>query len=271
MTAGKNEGVYGLAWAPDRRIVYTSTEKESRDLWVMNQDGSGKRPLTQSGTADRQPVVSADGRQVVFVSDRDGATKIWKVDLDGGNLKRLTDGPDDIFPTVSRDNRWVIYSARTNDLRSLWRVPLGGGKPERLTGYLANSPAVSPDGEHIACLYRDSSEDSKLELAILPIEGGRPVAWFSLPSGIAAPPDLATPEFRWSPDSRSILYVNTENSVSNIWRQPVNGGPPKQLTNFTSDRIFWFDVSSVNGGLVSARGQYLHDGVLITDLNRKKK
>jgi serine/threonine protein kinase/Tol biopolymer transport system component len=270
LTAGKNEGVYGLAWAPDGRVVYTSTERGSRDLWVMNRDGSGKRPLTQSGAADRQPVVSADGRQVIFVSDRDGASRIWRVDLDGGDLKRLTDGPDDVSPTVSRDNRWVIYAARANDMRSLWRVHLGGGKPEQLTVYLANQPAVSPNGKLIACLYRDSSEDSKLELAVLPVEGGRPIKWFSLPDGITAPPDLAFPQFRWSPDSRSILYVNTEKSVSNLWRQQITGGLPKQLTSFTSDRIFWFDVSPSSGEFVYASGQYLHDGVLITDLNRKK-
>jgi eukaryotic-like serine/threonine-protein kinase len=270
LTSGKNEGVYGLAWAPDGRIVYTSTAKGSRDLWVMNRDGAGKRPLTQSGAADRQPVVSADGRQVIFVSDRDGSSKIWRVDLDGGNLMRLTDGPDDISPTVSRDNRWVIYAARPDDMRSLWRVPLGGGKPERLTLYLANQPAVSPNGKFIACLYRESSEDSKIELAVLPIEGGKVRYYFDLPSGITAPPDLTLPGFRWSPDSLSILYVNTEKSVSNLWRQPVDGSPPKQLTNFTSDRIFWFDVSPASGELVYTSGQYLNDGVLITDLNRKK-
>jgi serine/threonine protein kinase/Tol biopolymer transport system component len=270
LTSGKNEGVYGLAWAPDGHIVYTSTAKGSRDLWVMNRDGGSKRPLTQSGVADRQPVVSVDGRQVIFVSDRDGSSKIWRVDLDGGNLMRLTDGPDDISPTVSRDNRWVIYAARANDMRSLWRVPIGGGKPVRLTLYLANQPAVSPNGKLIACLYRESSEDSKLELAILPIDGGKDRDHFYLPRGITAPPDLAFPGFRWSLDSRSILYVNTEKSVSNLWRQPVAGGQPKPITNFTSDRIFCFDVSPASGELVYTSGQYLNDGVLITDLTRKK-
>jgi eukaryotic-like serine/threonine-protein kinase len=271
LMTGKSEGVYGLAWTLDGRIVYTSTEKGSRDLWVMNRDGSGRRPLTQSGAAARQPTVSADGRQVVFVSNRDGGSKIWRVDLDGGNLTRLTNGPDDAFPTVSRDNRWVIYVARTDGLRRLWRVRLGGGRPEPLTNYLANWPAVSPDGKQIACLYRDSSEDSKLELAILPLDGGRPVAWFKLPNGIAAPPDFASPGLRWSRDGSAVLYVNTEKGVSNLWQQPVAGGLPQQLTNFTSDRIFWFDVSPADGALVYARGPYLHDGVLITDLSRKQR
>ena len=39
----------------------------------------------------------------------------------------------------------------------------------------------------------------------------------------------------WAPDESGLDYVVTRNGVSNIWRQPLTGGPPVQITHF-SDR-----------------------------------
>jgi serine/threonine protein kinase len=260
-----DEGFYGVAWTPDDKLVYTSTASGNRDLWVMNRDGTGARQLTNDGRADRHPVVTPDGRQVLFVSDRGGSSQIWRINLDGSGLSPLSTGPDDSFPAITPDGHWVLYSARGNERRSLWRVPVGGGTPEQLINYLTNWPAISPDGRFLACLYRERPGTAKVQLAIIPAGGGEPLRLFDLPPGIAQPPDLISPGFRWSRDSRSVLYVNTAGGASNIWAQPVMGGTPKVLTTFTSERIFWFDVSPASGQLVYVRGQFAHDIVLLTD------
>jgi len=39
---------------------------------------------------------------------------------------------------------------------------------------------------------------------------------------------------RWSPDGLAIDYVDTKDGHSNIWRQPLHAGEPRQLTHFTS-------------------------------------
>ena len=52
------------------------------------------------------------------------------------------------------------------------------------------------------------------------------------------------------------------NGVGNIWEQPVAGGPPKAVTHFTSDKIFWFDWSR-DGRLALSRGTDTTDAVLI--------
>jgi Tol biopolymer transport system component len=54
--------------------------------------------------------------------------------------------------------------------------------------------------------------------------------------------------------------------VSNIWSQPLNGGKPVQLTNFTTGRIFNFDWSRDGKWLALARGSMTNDVVLISDL-----
>jgi len=50
--------------------------------------------------------------------------------------------------------------------------------------------------------------------------------------------------------------------VSNIWEQPVAGGPSKAITHFTSEKIFWFDWSP-DGRLAFSRGMQMTDAVLI--------
>jgi len=48
-------------------------------------------------------------------------------------------------------------------------------------------------------------------------------------------------------------------------RQPFDGGAPKQLTNFTSDRIFWFDFSRDGKQVALSRGTQTSDVILIRD------
>ena len=64
-------------------------------------------------------------------------------------------------------------------------------------------------------------------------------------------------------DGRALTYVETRDGVSNIWGQPIEGGPPKQLTDFKSDLIFSFDWSR-DGTLACARGTQNADVVLIS-------
>jgi serine/threonine protein kinase len=66
-------------------------------------------------------------------------------------------------------------------------------------------------------------------------------------------------------DGRAIIYFVTRNGVSNLWAQPVDGAAPKQLTNFPSDRIFWFDFSRDGKQLALSRGTMTSDVVLISN------
>jgi hypothetical protein len=60
-----------------------------------------------------------------------------------------------------------------------------------------------------------------------------------------------------------LTYADTRNGISNIWSQPIEGGPPKHLTNFKSDLIFRFALSPDGRRLVLARGIQTRDVVLI--------
>ena len=256
--SGKFDGFYGVSWAPDGRVVYASVAGGSWDIWVMNADGSGQRQLTVGARSNYGPSVSADGRHIVFVSNRaGGAFNIWRMDADGSNPVRLTSGRGENFPHVTPDGRWVVYATiGGGQAPAVWKIPLEGGDPVRLTTRPASWPFVSPDGRSFVCTYGEELfSDSKL--AVIPIEGGEPTRVY----------DVA-PTFRantvWLPDNRGIAFLDTRTGTTNVWMQPLAGGKPVQLTDFNADNVAAFDWSRDNR-LVAARSVETTGVVLIKD------
>ena len=70
----------------------------------------------------------------------------------------------------------------------------------------------------------------------------------------------------WSQDGKAILFSVVSNNVSNIWSQPLDGGPPKQVTNFKDSLITGFAWSNDGKQLACMRGVLLRDAVLISDM-----
>ena len=67
-----------------------------------------------------------------LVRSRAGKANIWRMDIDGGNPKQLTNDGG-FFPDVSPDGRWVIYTVLVPGEARLWKVSIDGGEPVRLT------------------------------------------------------------------------------------------------------------------------------------------
>jgi Tol biopolymer transport system component len=70
----------------------------------------------------------------------------------------------------------------------------------------------------------------------------------------------------WSPDGKAFFYVETRNGVSNVMRQPVTGGPPSPITNFSAEQIFGHAVSPDQKHLAIVRGHVSSDVVLVFDV-----
>src|SRR5215813_13733628 len=250
----KVDGIGGLAFAPDGRIVYFSNAGGNPDLWSMSPDGSAQRHLISNA---RLPAVSRDGHYVAFISSRTGANYVWRMDPDGGNLKQLSSEIVDDIPDFSSDSRWVLIALYNS--YAIIKVSVDGTESVQLTeGQIVYASQVSPDGKLMACSYRESL-GARYQLAIFSFEGGKPLKAFDLPRTAVIRP------YRWAPDGRAIHYIVNNGGVSNIWSQPVDGGPPKQLTNFKSDLIFWFDWSRDGKQLALSRGTLNSDVVLISE------
>ena len=98
-------------------------------------------------------------------------------------------------------------------------------------------------------------------IAVMPLEGNGELKTFDI-----VPNSTVSLVNQWSADGKSILYSVNTNNVSNIWSQSIDGGPPKQVTDFKDSLIAGFAWSNDGKQLVCARGVLLRDAVLITDL-----
>ncbi len=251
--AGKDYGSQGLAWTPDDKLICASNASGNLDLWMIDGGGSGvPKQLTANAGQNYDPAVTRDGRYIVFVSDRAGSRNLWRINIDGSNPLRLTTGRNDHFPSCSPDSKWVIYnSPSTSTPTTLWRVTIDGGAPVQLTDAWAVMPSVSPDGKQVACYYFEAlGANPKLATGLVPFNGG----------SISKISELAGFPNRWSTDGSAIGLVPV--GASNILALPLNGDPAKQLTNFKSGQVFWFDWSH-DGRLAIARGTTVSDVVLI--------
>jgi len=251
------------AWTADGRIVFVSNEGTNPDIWLTTPDGSDRKQLTSNGGANFNPTVSPDGRYIVYSSVRESGKTIWRMNGDGSNPIKLTNGAGDSLPSVSPDSKWVVFTTLSGTGPLIWKVSIDGGTPVQVTDHAALGGIVSPDGKWIAFLFAQSADPfaPPNRLALIPFEGGEIVKTFE----IALSGTVGTVA-QWSQDGKSILYSINSNNVSNIWSQSIEGGPPKQITEFTDSLMTSFAWSRDGKQLVCARGQLLRDAVLITDL-----
>jgi Tol biopolymer transport system component/DNA-binding winged helix-turn-helix (wHTH) protein len=262
-TIGRREGTYGLEWTPTGRLVYSASEDKSQTLWMMEADGSKQKQLTPAGYVDEQPTATADGRFIVFQSNRSGNYEVWRMNADGSGLLQVTNGGNNEQPSVSPDGKWVVYVSTNLSTRlpsgerlgTLWRVALEGGVPLRISDGAAAWPRVSPDGQLIACAYSTLTGSPHMKLALIPIAGGQPLKLFDLPPGVTFRYGL-----RWTPDGAAVAYRDW---VNGIWRQPIEGGAPQRLPGLPEEKLFAYGWSPDGRQFAFTRGAEIRDVVLM--------
>ncbi|PYS69603.1 MAG: hypothetical protein DMF69_16395 [Acidobacteria bacterium] len=264
LPSSNGDGFNGMSWTPDGKILYTSRSPDKWDLWELDPVGGKSTRLTINAGNNYYPSASSDGREIVFTSDRGGPVNVWKMDRDGGNPVRLTHGSFEDFPYVTPDGNWVIYRRTDQNKRGLWKVSIqGGSEPVSITDKSTYTPALSPDGRLIASF---ASLGALRGLAIIPVEGGDPIKTFDVLPNSADFDNPFSQAIHWTRDGKGVLYGDQKPSgVSNIWQQTLTGGPPQQLTNFTSGLIYFFDLSSDGKQLVFCRGELDREMMLVTN------
>ena len=92
LTDSPSDELFGR-WSPDgAKIVYCIVDfvAITAQVYLMNADGSGDTVLTSLGEVNEDPCWSADGRQIVFQSTRDGNYEIYMMNADGSDQQRVT-------------------------------------------------------------------------------------------------------------------------------------------------------------------------------------
>jgi eukaryotic-like serine/threonine-protein kinase len=167
------------------------------------------RSLTYSGH-DFAPAASPDGKTIAFVSDRDGAPRIWIKQLVGGGEVVLSSGPD-YYPRFSPDGSMLLFIRGRGADSTLYRMPLLGGEPRKLLQDV-DSADWSPDGRQIAFARLLGGGSS---LGMINSDGSNEHELYRITEEIFAQP-------RWSPDGRTIAASEFgASTVSSISFKPL--------------------------------------------------
>jgi Tol biopolymer transport system component len=136
ITAGTGE--HQPSASADGRIAF-STESATFDLWTLDVDASSGRTrgeprrVTNDAAADTRPMLSAGGRRLVFLSNRNGNVDVWTRDMETGKETALTATPaPEGWPVISPDGARVAYLTLPDE--TMYLVPFRGGVPEKLCG-----------------------------------------------------------------------------------------------------------------------------------------
>src|SRR5258708_925948 len=244
-------------WAADARLVIPQTP----DIRLVNSTGGETVLFSDAQHISDQVTTCAGGKYFVFrISGRSGkvAQNLWRMDSNGTNLKQLTFGSNESEPECSRDGQWVFYVDR-GDNKAIKRVSVEGGEPETVMREALWGWSVSPDGktivstevrelDHRLVLRFDSVEDKKTNYHDLD--------------------PRASPPLAFTPDPKAVVYLVREKGIDNLWEQPLDNSPPRQLTHFVSEQIARFRFSPDGTKLAIERGHIESDAVLLRDAAR---
>ena len=170
------------------RVVCSGPARGYRLLLVAASDGEF-RELTPNHPDSYVPQFTLDGKTIVFCR-RDG--DVYRVDADGKNLRRLTEG-----------NAYVEFRLSPKDSHGS-----------------TDGPEIAPDGARIAFIAR---KDGVPGVFVMDIDGAnkRQIVSRKTPCG----------RVRWSPDGKHLAFVSFEGKYPQLFVVPAAGGDARQLTH----------------------------------------
>ncbi|EYF04208.1 PD40 domain-containing protein [Chondromyces apiculatus] len=132
---------------------HPETKAHFEQILLLPLDGTPATPLGPRGSRIRNPHWSPDGQWLVFESDANNFSDIYRVNRDGKGLRPLTKNDEGNFdPALSADGKNIAFVSSRDGDPEIYRMRADGTAQTRLTAFHREdrTPRWSPDGTQIA-------------------------------------------------------------------------------------------------------------------------
>ncbi|MGE5569220.1 MAG: DPP IV N-terminal domain-containing protein [Rhodospirillales bacterium] len=145
------------AFTPDgQHIIYSSSAGGCCRIFIASLNGTGFRPITAPGSIDTEPKVNPrTGADLVFVSGRSGRAQMYRMNLEGADVQRLTTGEGEAAnPAWSPDGQHIAFAWTRGYAPGNWNIfvmDVATREYTQLTHQEGKNehPSWAPDGRHI--------------------------------------------------------------------------------------------------------------------------
>lgn len=254
----------GEAGVASTKIAFVVQEGRAKELWVMDADGHGARPLTSDGSIAQSPSWSPEGSLLLFTSYRAGAPQLWVMSPEQRKAFLVSGRPGlNTAGVYSPDGQSIAATLSKDGNAEIYRMDARGGSLQRLTDSrgIDTSPVWSPTGREIAftsdrsgqpqvhvmdadggnvrrLTYDVSYTDSPAwspkgdRIAFVTRTGGGFDVWVCRPDGSGAMPVVtggSNENPRWSPDGRHLVFASNRDGTRSLWVSDLDGAAPRKL------------------------------------------
>lgn len=242
------------------------TSSITRDIWLCTAAVGRERrfrKITTFDGEDRTPVWAQDGKSFYYLSERDGSFNIYRSDIEGRNITRLTShtGHPVRFLSAAKDGTLCygfngeIYTLKEGEPAKKVAVSIVADTYDRhLVKQLKSSGAteisVSPEGKEIAFVMRGDVYVTSVE--------------YKTTKQITDTPEQER-DIDFSPDGRSIVYASERDGLWQIYQTSLVDKDDKLFTyanDFKEERL-------VNSSYTSFQPQYSPDGKEVAFLQNR--
>lgn len=218
------------------------------DIWVVPTNGGTAKALTQNPSKDMQPKFSPDGREIAFISDRDGTAQVYVMSVDGGTPTRLTfhtagfglegwtpDGKK-LIVRASRDHYW------RHGERFMLIGREGRTAEEMLFDDYGAQSSLSPDGRKLL-FTRESTQwwrkgyhgSQASQVWQYDLESKNFSKVYINERGATWP--------LWKADGTGCYLASAKNGNFNVHDYDIASGTDRQLTTFPDDSVVQMCIS----------------------------
>ena len=233
-----NKTLTGLAWTVDgHALIRVSNRDGSYRLWRQLAEPGGQ-PERVEGLEGSVYDVAVGGNRLAYRGASFIDVNIWRygappTTAPGVPLIASADLENDA--RYSPDGSRIAFaSARSEGRAQIWSCGGDGSNPRQLTSFgpdhgTTGSPAWSPDGKLIAFDTRPPGSSSSI--FVIDADGGGQPRRLTGPGSTNFIP-------AWSSDGRFIYFGSDRSGPVEIWRLPVSGGTPEQVTRHGGFEVF---------------------------------